>query len=315
MPRRPASFDTNKWQSDEGRFHRLVLAESDLTNANLSGANFKNANLSRANLKNANLSISNLRSARLTSDTVYNQWTIFPTGMDPVALGLTLMPSPAGDFNANDELDVADIDMFTARLPNDSMEFIWLHYGMLDLNGDRLVNLEDHGIWVKDLKQTWFGDANLDQEFNSSDLVLVLAAGEYEDELVGNSGLGTPLDADPRLPGDLCSGRRLRSGLEPNGAVPTSFVRDADGGLVHGDPPAIRRSVRAQHRLQRVFSCQQLRGKCINCGNAVKSPFAQRRSAQYCGGRSLRRCGHFDQTQFAVVLRAGGWTNQREFPN
>jgi hypothetical protein len=35
---------------------------------------------------------------------------------------------------------------------------------------------------------TYFGDADLDGQFNSSDLVLVLAAGEYEDDLAMNSG-------------------------------------------------------------------------------------------------------------------------------
>ena len=35
---------------------------------------------------------------------------------------------------------------------------------------------------------TYFGDANLDGEFNSTDLVAVLAAGEYEDGIESNSG-------------------------------------------------------------------------------------------------------------------------------
>jgi hypothetical protein len=40
---------------------------------------------------------------------------------------------------------------------------------------------------VVDLKQAWFGDADLDGQFNSSDLVSVLASGHYEDSLPGNS--------------------------------------------------------------------------------------------------------------------------------
>jgi hypothetical protein len=35
---------------------------------------------------------------------------------------------------------------------------------------------------------TTYGDANLDGLFNSSDLVQILAAGEYVDEIFGNSG-------------------------------------------------------------------------------------------------------------------------------
>jgi hypothetical protein len=42
------------------------------------------------------------------------------------------------------------------------------------------ADLEDHRVWVDELKHTWFGGANLDGEFNSEDLVQVLAANKYE---------------------------------------------------------------------------------------------------------------------------------------
>jgi hypothetical protein len=38
---------------------------------------------------------------------------------------------------------------------------------MFDVNGDAGVDQQDLHIWVKDLKSTWFGDANLDGEFNA----------------------------------------------------------------------------------------------------------------------------------------------------
>ena len=38
----------------------------------------------------------------------------------------------------------------------------------------------DLQVWVHDLKHTWIGDANLDSEFNSSDMVQVFASGKYE---------------------------------------------------------------------------------------------------------------------------------------
>jgi hypothetical protein len=57
-----------------------------------------------------------------------------------------------------------------------------------DMNGDRRVNPEDHRVWVKDLKHTWYGDANVDGEFNSGDLVNVFQAGQYEDSIEDNSG-------------------------------------------------------------------------------------------------------------------------------
>ena len=49
-----------------------------------------------------------------------------------------------------------------------------------DLTDDQLTNLEDLDVWVRNLKQTWYGDANLDGEFNATDFVDVFTAGKYE---------------------------------------------------------------------------------------------------------------------------------------
>ncbi len=46
----------------------------------------------------------------------------------------------------------------------------------------------DRPHWITELRQTWIGDANLDGEFNSGDLVDVFQAGEYEDVSELNSG-------------------------------------------------------------------------------------------------------------------------------
>jgi hypothetical protein len=59
---------------------------------------------------------------------------------------------------------------------------------VFDLNGDAVVDQRDLGVWVHDLMNTYFGDANFDGEFSSLDLVSVLAAGQYEDGIVSNSG-------------------------------------------------------------------------------------------------------------------------------
>ena len=56
-----------------------------------------------------------------------------------------------------------------------------------DLNQDDDVNQADRQIWVEQLKRTYFGDANLDGEFSSADLVTVFQQGEYEDAVTGNS--------------------------------------------------------------------------------------------------------------------------------
>ncbi len=48
------------------------------------------------------------------------------------------------------------------------------------MNSDNLVNELDRVFWINDLKKSYFGDANLDGEFNSSDLVVVFTSGKYE---------------------------------------------------------------------------------------------------------------------------------------
>jgi hypothetical protein len=79
-----------------------------------------------------------------------------------------------GDFNGNGTLDAGDIDDLTAQVAGG------LNPASHDLTGDALVDLADIDFWMVNLFNSWTGDANLDGEFSSSDLVAVLAAGTYE---------------------------------------------------------------------------------------------------------------------------------------
>jgi hypothetical protein len=79
-----------------------------------------------------------------------------------------------GDFDGGGSLDAGDIDDLTAQSAGG------LHPAAYDLNSDALVNDQDIGVWIRDLFNSWIGDANLDGEFNSSDLVAVLSSGTYE---------------------------------------------------------------------------------------------------------------------------------------
>ena len=56
-----------------------------------------------------------------------------------------------------------------------------------DLNEDGTIDFADLEVWVHDVQGTNFGDANLDGVFDSTDLVNVFEAGEYDDQIVGNS--------------------------------------------------------------------------------------------------------------------------------
>jgi uncharacterized protein YjbI with pentapeptide repeats len=167
------------------------LGGSTLTDANLSGAILANASLgdlagadlTGANLKNTYLLGSGLETASFDATTIYNQWTKFPDGFDPLAAGLTYQPSPVGDFDPDDVLDATDIDVLTAKAIRSAgwpLVGWFLPDALFDLNSDSIVDLADHRTWIKELKNTWFGDANMDGEFNSNDMVQVFAAGKYE---------------------------------------------------------------------------------------------------------------------------------------
>jgi hypothetical protein len=80
----------------------------------------------------------------------------------------------SGDFDGSGALDAADIDDLTRQSASKT------NPAGYDLSGDALVDEADVRAWVKDLFGSWIGDANLDRQFNSSDLVTVLASGTYE---------------------------------------------------------------------------------------------------------------------------------------
>lgn len=98
---------------------------------------------------------------------------------------LALTYSDIGDFDADDQVSVTDIDALSSRIRSEQYD------ARFDLNNDELLDETDRVVWVKELKKTWFGDSDLDGEFNSSDLVSVFAYGQYEDAVVGNSSWAT----------------------------------------------------------------------------------------------------------------------------
>jgi probable HAF family extracellular repeat protein len=86
-------------------------------------------------------------------------------------------PIPPGDFNTDGMLDVTDIDALTAQVLASGADL------QFDVNDDGIVSDADRTVWVHDVKRTWFGDANLDGEFNTGDLVQVFEAGRFELDL------------------------------------------------------------------------------------------------------------------------------------
>jgi len=90
-----------------------------------------------------------------------------------------------GDFNDNGILDAEDIDILSTAIRNGLTD------SLFDVNSDGDVDNQDREHWVKELRNTWFGDANMDDQFDTADIISVLAFGEYEDGVPLNSGWAT----------------------------------------------------------------------------------------------------------------------------
>ncbi|MEZ6121097.1 MAG: PEP-CTERM sorting domain-containing protein [Pirellulaceae bacterium] len=98
-----------------------------------------------------------------------------------VSIPFEVVDEIAGDIRFDGQLDTTDIDMLSSAIRQSLSD---PHF---DQNGDGQVNLHDRTHWVHSLANTYFGDANLDGEFNSSDMTLVFSAAEYEDNITLNS--------------------------------------------------------------------------------------------------------------------------------
>ena len=117
---------------------------------------------------------------QLISETVYRQFFAQP-----------------GDFDLDGLISTTDVELLSASIIAED------HDSFFDLNDDHIVNLDDLNSWIKDIRKTWFGDANLDGEFNSGDLVTVFKAGKYESGLHASWSEGD-WNADQRFgSGDL----------------------------------------------------------------------------------------------------------------
>ena len=79
-----------------------------------------------------------------------------------------------GDFDLDGLVDANDVELLGESIHSDP------HDLRFDVTNDQQVNPDDLAVWVKEIKGTWFGDANLDGEFNTSDLIGVFQAGKFE---------------------------------------------------------------------------------------------------------------------------------------
>jgi hypothetical protein len=92
------------------------------------------------------------------------------------------------DVDDNGQVNASDIDALSTaatavRTASNDPQF--------DMNHDGAVNENDRVLWVAALNHTYLGDADLDGQFNTSDMITVLAAGVYEDAIAGNGSWAT----------------------------------------------------------------------------------------------------------------------------
>ncbi len=98
-------------------------------------------------------------------------------------------PIEITEMDQNFAIDVTDpqhdIDSIS-RVLRDGRS--WSYF---DLDSDGALTVNDRSFLIHDVYGTFLGDSNLDGSFNSSDLVDVFRANEYEDDLMANSQWGT----------------------------------------------------------------------------------------------------------------------------
>ncbi len=157
-----------------------------------------------------------------------------PFGMNTPAMfavdNLTFEPSATeGDFNRDGQLDAFDLQSLSDVIRSQS------HAAEYDVTGDQFVSNSDLVRWVKDLKHTWLGDADLDGQFNSTDLVKVFQAGKYDQQTSSRWSEGD-WNLDDRFDsGDLVTAFQdggFEAGTRASMAAPEPSVGVASGAMI-----------------------------------------------------------------------------------
>jgi hypothetical protein len=109
-------------------------------------------------------------------------WDVALTG-EQIArqVAAALLQGIRGDFNGNEVFDVDDVNLLLRAIYDQSEDLLF------DVDENGVIDDNDLIFWLQDIVFTWPGDSNLDGQFNSSDLVQVLAAGQYDDQIALNS--------------------------------------------------------------------------------------------------------------------------------
>jgi hypothetical protein len=136
-----------------------------------------------------------------------------------------VIPGVPGDFDGDQLLTANDIDLLTAEVRAGT------NNAAFDVTGDSVVNGEDRDEWVNVLKNTYYGDANLDLQFDSSDLVAVLAAGTYEVDIDATWATGD-FDGDGRTSSSDLVTALAGGGYETGPRAAVQAVPEPSSGLL-----------------------------------------------------------------------------------
>ena len=93
-----------------------------------------------------------------------------------------LSSDTTNDLNGDSTIDAGDIELLTQAVRSRSEDT-----DRFDVNADGLIDEADRRFFIRAVGNTYFGDANWDGAFDTSDLIEVLQAGEFEDDIAGNS--------------------------------------------------------------------------------------------------------------------------------
>ena len=110
--------------------------------------------------------------------------SIFDTYSGTHGLRLVTLFTP-DDLDGNGNVTAEDIDLLSDKVTERTLNTAY------DLNENGVVDEADRVVWVEDIVGTYFGDSNLDGQFGSADLVKVLEAGHYEDDVALNASWAT----------------------------------------------------------------------------------------------------------------------------
>lgn len=135
--------------------HDGDLFFSTATGSDFTGASMIGTDIRAADLTNTKFHGTDLRNASLLlpmafdpsifdSNTMYNKWTEFPDGFDPGEFGLTEVETITGDFNADQVVNLDDLNLLIRRRQRGT-----------DPNFDHYI-VEDNAIWFDETRTSGY---------------------------------------------------------------------------------------------------------------------------------------------------------------